>query len=98
EQRKIIWFDAFNVALTRQPCRTAVDEIVVCVCRARSRCPARKRKSRRRVFTCGKSHQPFRSVYYFLGGAPQNRLDGDGRILSVFSSRISFARGRLFSG
>src|SRR5204863_137 len=51
-----------------------------------------------RISFGGKSHQPFRSVYYFLGRAAQDRLDGNGRILSASSARFSFASGRCVPG
>src|SRR4029077_16903021 len=57
-----------------------------------------KNESGWRISFSGKSHQPFRSVYYFLGRAAQDRLDGNGGILSASSARFSFASGRCVPG
>jgi 1-acyl-sn-glycerol-3-phosphate acyltransferase len=67
---------------------SAVDEIAVWLLVAGSGNRAGQGESRWRISFGGKSHQPFRSVYYFLGRAAQDRLDGNGGILSASSARF----------
>src|SRR5207248_385720 len=76
----------------------AVSKAAVWLCHACSRNPARKCKSDRRIFAGRQSHQPFRSIPYFISDSTENRLADDGRIFSVVSRGFSFAGGRCVPG
>ena len=51
----------------------------------------RKCESSLRTFAGGQSHQPFLTVYHFIAGSTQDRLDGHGEILSRSATGIPFA-------
>src|SRR5437762_5403808 len=95
---RLLSLDALALLLIRQSRGSAADEIALWLCRTCSGARARKCESHRRILVGSKSHQPFRPIHHLGSGWPKNRLDGDGRILSVSSSWIPFARRRCVRG